>query len=113
MCHALWPANSDTCSSCGHVRRRRNEVSAVAGELHELVKTGKNPKEDKQVFYSELLYIARERSYNQHWASHKYREKFGVWPKGLSQDPIPPTLKTANWIKHKNIAWAKGREKSL
>ena len=113
MCHALWPANSDTCSSCGHVRRRRNEVSAVAGELHELVKTGKNPREDKQVFYSELLYIARERSYNQHWASHKYREKFGVWPKGLSQDPIPPTLKTANWIKHKNIAWAKGREKSL
>jgi hypothetical protein len=25
----------------------------------------------------------------------------------LDQKPIPPTLKTANWIKSKNIAWAK------
>ena len=112
-CEALWPKNSDTCPSCGFVRQKRNQVSSIAGELHELVGNGngKSQKQEKQVFYSELLYIAKERNYNEHWASHKYREKFGVWPKGLDQKPIPPTLKTANWIKSKNIAWAKKSQK--
>ena len=88
-------------------------MSSIAGELHELIGNGngKSQKQEKQVFYSELLYIARERNYNEHWASHKYREKFGVWPKGLDHKPIPPTLKTANWIKSKNIAWAKKSQK--
>jgi hypothetical protein len=109
----LWPKNSDTCHSCGYVRQKRNQVSAVAGELHELIGNGngKSQKQEKQIFYSELLYIAKERNYNEHWASHKYREKFGVWPKGLDHKPIPPTLKTANWIKSKNIAWAKKSQK--
>jgi superfamily II DNA or RNA helicase len=106
-CEALWIANSDTCSSCGFVRQKRNQVSSIAGELVELGSVGKSQKQEKQVFYSELLYIAKERNYNEHWASHKYREKFGVWPKGLEHNPVPPTLKTANWIKSKNIAWAK------
>jgi hypothetical protein len=83
----------------------------VAGELHELIGTNKNMRNEKQTFYSELIYIAKERNYNQHWASHKYREKFGVWPKGLTDLALPPTLKTMNWIRHKNIAWAKRRDK--
>jgi superfamily II DNA or RNA helicase len=110
-CEALWPKNSDTCFSCGFVRQKRNQVSSIAGELIELGAAGKSQRQEKQVFYSELLYIAKERNYNEHWASHKYREKFGVWPKGLSHDPTPPTIKTANWIKSRNIAWAKKSQK--
>jgi DNA repair protein RadD len=107
ICKHLWPANSDTCPSCGHIRQRRNDVSAVAGEMMELVAGQKSKKEDKQQFYSQLLWIAQDRNYNQHWASHKYREKFGVWPKGLDQTTAPPTLTTQSWIRHKNIAWSK------
>ncbi len=51
--------------------------------MEELVAGVKVKKDDKQDFYSQLLYIANEKSYNPHWASYKYREKFGVWPKGL------------------------------
>ena len=110
-CAYLWPPHTDTCPACGHVRKKMNLVDHVAGELHELVGTNKNMRNEKQTFYSELIYIARDRNYNQHWASHKYREKFGVWPKGLSDMALPPTLKTMNWIRHKNIAWAKRKDK--
>ena len=109
MCSALWPKNSDTCSACGHVRQKRNQVEAVAGVMEELV-AGKKPKrDDKQMFYSELMYIANVHSYNPNWASHKYKEKFGVWPRGLKENPIPPSIGTRKWVKSKMIAWAKGR----
>lgn len=107
MCQHLWPINSDTCPSCGHIRQRRNDVSAVAGEMVELVAGQKSKKDDKQQFYSQLLWIAKARNYNEHWASHKYREKFGVWPKGLDHSIAMPTLTTQSWIRHKNIAWSK------
>jgi len=106
-CGHLWPKATDICPSCGHVRKTRNYVDAVAGQLEELVSGKRVKSDDKQLFYSELIHIARERSYNIHWASHKYREKFGVWPRGLQETPVMPSIKTINWIKHKTIAWAK------
>jgi hypothetical protein len=49
------------------------------------------------------------------WASHKYRERFGVWP----SDPrvrlaaaAPPSLKTRNWVMSRAIAFAKARERA-
>ena len=113
VCHALWPRSSDTCTSCGHVRKKRNEISSVNGEMVELAETTKAMKEDKQDFYSELKFIALAKNYNPHWADHKYREKFGVWPRGLVDTPKHPSPKTINWIKHKNIAFVKGKNKGL
>ena len=111
VCQHLWPKGTDTCPGCGHVRQKRNQVEAVAGEMVELSGNGKAIKDEKQGFYSELLYYARERNYTPNWASHKYREKFGVWPRGLNESAIPPSLKTLNWIRHKNIAWAKRNQR--
>jgi hypothetical protein len=75
--------------------------------MHELFGTTKHLRDEKQTFYSELIHIATEKNYNRGWASHKFKQKFGVWPKGLKEIGIPPTIKTVNWIKSKNIAWAK------
>jgi hypothetical protein len=110
-CSLLWPKGTDTCPSCGYVREKRNEVSAVAGEMVEFLASETVVKETKQDFYSQLLFIANERSYNPHWASHKYRERFGVWPKGLVDTPIPPSITTMKWIRSKQIAWAKRKVK--
>lgn len=109
-CSHIWPKGADSCPSCGHVRQRRNQIEAVAGEMHELF-TGQAKRDDKQNFYSELLHYARQRNYNPHWAGHKYKEKFGVWPRGLDEATRPTSLATANWIKSRNIAWAKARSK--
>ena len=110
-CGYLWPKSSDTCPSCGYVRKRRNMVDSVPGELIELMSTVKAKKDEKQIFFSELMYIALERNYNPNWASHKYREKFGVWPRGLEDTPLPASLSTQRWVKSKVIAWAKKNEK--
>lgn len=107
VCAHLWPKHSDTCPSCGYVRQLRNQVASVAGQLEELVAGHRAMRDEKQDFYSELIFIANDRQYNPGWASHKYREKFGVWPRGLNETAKVPTIKTINWIKHKQIAWAK------
>jgi len=108
-CGHLWPKASDTCPACGHVRQRRNEVVSVAGEMEELAPGQRAKQEDKQLFFSELLFWAEQHTYNPNWASHKYREKFGVWPRGLMDQSRPTSLHTARWIKSRNIAWAKSR----
>jgi DNA repair protein RadD len=110
-CGFLWPKASEVCPSCGHVRQRRNKVEAVAGRLEELQQGYKAPKDDRQGFYSELIYFASQRGYNPNWAAHKYREKFGMWPRGLSVSPRPTSLATQKWIKSRNIAWAKTQNK--
>ena len=110
-CEALWPKNSDNCPACGYVKQKKM-LDAVAGELIALQDMGKSDRTEKQFFYSELLHIAKDNNYNSHWASHKYREKFVVWPKGLYQTLRIPSITTRNWVKHKNIAWVKGKQKA-
>jgi superfamily II DNA or RNA helicase len=106
-CGHLWPLGADTCPACGFVRLRRSVVESVPGRLEEL--TTNTRGNDKQTFYSELICYARTRSYNLNWASHKFKEKFGAWPTGLSVTPAAVSSKTASWIRHRNIAWAKSR----
>jgi len=106
-CEALWPKNSDTCGECGHVRQSVSNIMVLPGELTELGKRKKGLSIDKQSFYSQLLYIANSRNYNPNWASHKYREKFGVWPRGLDDSPQPPDSSVEGWVRSRAIAWAK------
>lgn len=109
-CGHLWPGNSDTCPSCGHTRARRSEVVAVPGELQELGGGAMVSRELKQRWFSELLGIASERGYADGWVAHKYREKFGVWPKGVSRVVTPPSIEVARWEKSRRIAWAKAKK---
>lgn len=110
-CSALFPRHMDTCPCCGFVRLKRSEITEVPGELQELV-MGENVRDliKKQEFYGQLLTLAQERGYSEGWVSHKYREKFTVWPRGLQRIPMPVSLEVARWIKSRQIAWAKARK---
>jgi hypothetical protein len=109
-CGSLWIAGSSSCYHCGYEKPLRG-ISVQPGELEELngvlFKTN-----DNQIFYSELIYYARMRGYKEGWAAHKYKEKYGAFPRGLKADAIPISLKTKNWIQSKNIAWAKSKSKA-
>lgn len=107
-CSCVWPRNADMCPSCGHQRVRLNLVASVPGEMEELA-NARAAKAEKQAFYSELLWVCRDRGYRDGWAANKYREKFGVWPRGLSDEPAMPSMTTMKWIKSRQIAWAKAR----
>jgi superfamily II DNA or RNA helicase len=109
-CGHVWPRGSDICPNCGCVREKKPLIETVPGTLEEL--GGVAAKADRQKFYSELLFIASMKNYNPHWAAHKYRERFGVWPRGLDEGVSVPSPTTINWVKSRQIAWAKAQRKS-
>ena len=84
ICHILWVGGSDTCSNCGHVRERRNLVQEVDGKMEEL--TGNVPRESKQDFWNQMIWLIRYQGWSKGRAAHTYRDKFGVWPRGLIDD---------------------------
>ena len=112
ICGSLWPGNVDICPHCGHVRLRKNDVVAIAGEMLELAgaKKEKYSMEYKTAFYASLLGIAREKNYNPGWAYHKFIDKFGVGPSMKKPDPVSPSTEVKNWITSRNIAYAKRKK---
>lgn len=108
-CSHLWPTKSDICACCGHVRERKNSVIVQPGNLIELGYQLKNDADMKRSFYHQLLQYCDDRDYAEGWASHKYKEKFGVWPK-WSKDREQITHPTARWIRSRMIAYSKGKK---
>jgi len=109
-CSALWIGKVNKCAECGYLKPIKQFASS-AGEMFELTTMNVEALEIKQAFYSELLYVAQSKNYNPSWASHKYKEKYGVWPRNLKQEPLTPTITTLNWIKHRNIAYSRAQRR--
>ena len=110
-CGGLWTSPTNICDECGFERQNPRDIINVPGELTELDVANRKLVIDNQQFYSEILYYSRSKGYNDGWVAHKYKEKFGVWPRGLKQDPLPPSIATSKWIKSRLIAYAKGKNK--
>lgn len=99
-----------SCPTCGFEYPRRSEVHHTPGELHQLVGSGVAPGAERQALYSQLVHICEQRGYKPGWAAHKFKERTGFWPNGLSPTPAQPTRATLNWVRSRQIAWAKGRK---
>lgn len=111
-CGALWPGNSDTCTHCGYVRQRKNMVAQVAGEMEELTANQqlKFQFQDKQDWWSMCQYKIKYGGWSPGRAAHTYKEKFGVWPRGLNDQNIQaPTLEFEKFVKAKLIRYLKGK----
>ena len=115
-CGFVKPPKTRKCANCGHeADPPKGDVDTIDGELAE-VDRGNSSKiytrEEKQAFWSGLLHIAGQRDRKRGWASHAYRERFGVWPTGLSDMPSVPAATVVNFVKSKDIAYAKWRAKN-
>lgn len=109
-CNFMKPSKVHACPKCGFEPERRSDVDVGDGELVAVKRTKRTIQpEAKQHVWSQLLFVARQKSYSRGWASHKYREFFDVWPKGLLDVPATPTHELLNWIKSRAIAYAKRR----
>lgn len=99
------------CPSCGHERRPPCTVVSTDGGLVQLGgKAQKVPLEVKERRYAGLLWIAQQRGYKPGWAYHKYAEWHGVHPpSGMKPVPEAPSLEVTNWVKSRQIAYAKSR----
>jgi DNA repair protein RadD len=111
-CGVLWTFPDDKCGECGHIRTKIKNIMAIPGEMMELATANQKLSISKQEFYSQVLYYARSKGFNDGWASHKYKEKFGVWPKNMRQDATTPSPETLKWIKSRFIAWSKSKAKA-
>jgi hypothetical protein len=96
----LWAAGSDTCYNCGAVRERSNLVHEVKGMMEEL--SGTAPRESKQDFWNEMMWYIKVQGWSRGRAANTYRDKFGVWPRTLSDDrPCMPSDETRRFIDRK------------
>lgn len=98
---------SRVCPECGHeVVPQSKPVPTHQADLQEVErqKRAENrnwSKQRKEAFFGGLLGYAYEKGYSPGWASHKYREKFGVWPNAFkSVGPMEPNADVYGWIKH-------------
>src|SRR3546814_392327 len=107
-CNFLKPPKTKECPICHHVAEAHSSLEEEDGELVQI--DGKElevTKDEKQRWLSGLYWIAAQRGYKQGWAANQYRERFGVWPKGLSQIPTKPDIDVEAFVKSRLIRFAK------
>lgn len=105
-CGAVW--HGDTCAACGFVRPSRSVVEVVPGEMVE-IEGSQNMMQIKSDWYGQLLQYAHWKGYKEGWAANQYREKFGVWPRGIDRTEKAISQEVMNWIRSRQIAYAKRR----
>jgi len=116
-CNHVHDRNLMVCPSCGHIRKRVSDVVMREGYLSELSKDGSQKAilnvdmAIRQDWYSGLLYIAMERGYSQGWSAHQFKSKFNMWPDNFKKVAKPPTNAMRGWVRSRQIAYAKAREK--
>lgn len=105
-CHSVH-APRPTCPACGFQYPSTNGVRHQPGELRELSGSGAT-RDQKQDVYSQLVHMARygRKPRSMGWVANTYRERFGVWPRDLSDRPKPPTTEIENWVRSRLIAYA-------
>lgn len=112
------------CPNCGHVPEKRGEyVEMRHADLIEIrsekrekaaeqaAKKAPATKEEKQHWYSMFLSYARMKGHQEGSVAHKYRERFGVWPKDMEKVEAKLTSECEAYITHLNIKRAYQRKK--
>ena len=114
-------AGTKICPKCGkEVELRGVYVETKEGTLERIVDINGKPTavkkekftmETKQDWYSQFLGVVRAKGYKRGWAANKYREKFGVWPKGMEETAKPMGREVAAYMQHLRIKWAKSKQR--
>ena len=112
-CGVLKEPRVSECPSCGFAPKRKSDVKVEDGELIAIEPkpaARKPTKNDKQAFWSMALHVDRQRHKHGRLAKALYRERFGVWPRGLFDQAIRPTPEFISYERSRRIAYAKRQE---
>lgn len=118
QCHFIKPIGVYVCPKCGFKPLAGEDVDTDKTRGLQKIKKVKaafTPIQ-KQSWWSQILYYQRTRSaqgkpISDGWCSHTYRQKFNEWPNGLHRIPMELTPEVSNYIKSKQIAYAKTKQK--
>lgn len=113
-CKFVRPAGVHICPQCGFEPVRQPNVTVEDGNLVKIdrKKRVKASPDRKQHVYSQLIGIEQARRYKHGWAARKYQEFFGVWPRGLYEVSAAPSDEILSWVKSRQIAFAKSKQKA-
>jgi superfamily II DNA or RNA helicase len=116
-CTFLKPPKLLTCPACGFEPKPKCDVVNREGELIEFVSRQAAKvvsATERQAFYQQLRAIGSARGYKAGWTAVQYKEKFKEWPPRSfeSLPPMAPTTTVYNWVKSRQIAFAKARSAS-
>jgi hypothetical protein len=86
-------------------------VEAVPGEMEELAATA--TRIDKQQFWSMCVHKMEVGGWSRGRALATYKNKFGVWPKGLNNDTIlAPDVAFEKTVKAQIIRYLKSKKRA-
>ena len=105
QCKFLKPPRTAVCPACGFKTAFVAQgVEHGDGELEEIKRKGRKVSfDDKLNTLGQLLMIAKRRGRSQGWASHKYREIYGVWPANKQACVLTePTPELLSWVNTKH-----------
>jgi DNA repair protein RadD len=101
------------CSHCGFRPTPRPQI--VIPRVGELVEIGGGKPSavevDKQRWLNELAGYAQERNHKPGSVYYRFQEKFGHPPRGYPK-PCSPSPEVRAWVRSREIAWAKARQKA-
>lgn len=102
------------CFTCGFLPVRRPDI-VIPREGDLALVEGRKPgvvPQDKPLWHASLAAIAIENGYKPGWIAHKFKEKFGHFPPyGFTPKPVDPTPEIRSWVKSRQIAFAKARDR--
>jgi DNA repair protein RadD len=118
-CRCVLPPRARECPACGFKIYAATEVLERDGELVELGSRPAGSVGDRQsqecakkdFWHGALVKIAKQKGYAKAhgWAAHKFCEKFGHWPTLNYPPEREPTVEIINWVRSRNIAYAKAK----
>jgi DNA repair protein RadD len=118
-CKFLKPPKVLECPSCGFLPEPKCTIVPGEGELVEWTNrnTPIRPSQDEKItFYRELLGYAQQRAasgrpFKSGWPAANFKDRYGHFPpySWNNYGSAEPSRATRNWVKHKLIAFAKGR----
>ncbi|STW28184.1 putative helicase [Klebsiella michiganensis] len=118
QCHFVKPAGIYICPKCGFKPLAGEDVETDKSRgLKKVSKAEvKYTAEQKQSWWSQILFTsapAQRRDARSVMAGVRIptNKKFSVWPRGLHHTPQQITPEVTNFIKSKQIAFAKRKEK--
>ena len=110
-CFSVYKPTRDNieCPNCSHIPTKKERLVLVKeGRLTEYPTTKPNPK-DKENFYAQLVFYAKQRGYKSGWASWTFKRKYGHFPHSKKVFPVATGKDVMNFIQHCNIRRAKSK----
>jgi DNA repair protein RadD len=111
----------EPCPHCGFLTQRPPKpIVFKDGDLTLVDRTTRtaaniSDPSERLRWHAMLLWIGQGRGYQKWrgWAAHKFKDRFGSWPPwGASPEPISASPEVLAWVRSRDIAYAKAKERA-